>query len=105
MSEVLLDAPVRDWHCPACDLRDRTQQPGVYTQFHNCPALGGIGIPLVEVRSHNHNADARQVLVEREDYIGKSSASPVAAVRTERGDGSNDCTVFPEPAKLILRSM
>lgn len=98
MREIIFDAPVRWWHCPTCDTRDRTQQPGVHTQFHHCPALGGVALPMIEVRSCDANADGRQVVVEREDYIGRSNASPVSAVNTERGDGSNDCTVFPTVA-------
>lgn len=100
MTQVLLEPPVHWWHCPSCDLRDRTQQVGVHTQFHHCPVLNGAAIPMVEVRRHDSQADGRQVLVEREDYIGDSGASPVAAVNTERGDGSNDCTVFAPPAKV-----
>lgn len=93
---MILDVPVRWWHCPACDLRDRTQQPGVHTQFHNCPAVGGVAIPLVEVGGPDRHADGRHVVVMREDYAG--DADPVAAIRTERGDGSNDVTVLAPAA-------
>ena len=33
-------------------MRDRTQQTGVHTQFHNCPANGGLSLPFVEVADH-----------------------------------------------------
>jgi hypothetical protein len=99
MTPIVLDAPVRWWHCPACDLRDRTQQAGVHTQFHNCAALGGIGIPLIEVPSYDARADGRQRPVESEDYIG-GNGQPITAVRTERGDGSNDCTVLAPTASI-----
>lgn len=82
---VLLDAPVRYWKCPACLAEDRTEKAGIFTQFHPCPALGGVSIPLVEVQHLDEKVKARQLAVE-------------GAVRTERMDGSNDCTVFPQPA-------
>ena len=91
-----LPVPVRWWACPACTTRDRTQRPEPHTQFHNCPALGGLGIPLVEVASPDSKPKARQVVVEAEDYVEHNN--PVTAVRTERADGSNDCTVFPSSA-------
>ena len=91
-----LEPPVRWWHCPACDLRDRTQQAGVHTQFHNCPAVFGIGLPLVEVRGPDVKADARQRLVMREDYA--NGGDPRASVLTERFDGSNDVTVLAPTA-------
>lgn len=94
---VVFEPPVRWWHCPACDMRDRTQKPGVHTQFHNCPAIGGIGVPLVEVRGPDVDAAARQRLVCREDYAG--DADPVAAVYTDRADGSNDVTVLAPTAR------
>lgn len=100
---VELTPPTRMWHCPACDLRDETRKPGVHTQFHNCPANAGLGIPLIEVPSHDTRADGRQLTVQSEDYVGH--ANPLVAIRTERGDGSNDCTVFPIPAKMTLRSL
>lgn len=88
----LLDAPIRLWKCPDCSILDRTQRPDVHTQFHNCPALGGISVPLVEVKSFDEKPKARQVVVESE------YSHDTAAVRTERMDGSNDVTVFPQPA-------
>jgi hypothetical protein len=94
----LLDAPVRWWHCPSCGLRDRTQQAGVHTQFHPCPAIGGVNLPMVETRTPDADADARQRIVMREDYA--RSANPVAAVHTERGDGSNDVTVLAPAASV-----
>ena len=85
---VLLDAPVRWWKCPSCRKEDRTQKAEVHTQFHDCPALGGLNIPLVEVHDLDDKVKARQLATE-------------GAVRTERMDGSNDCTVFPNPAVAI----
>jgi hypothetical protein len=56
--------------------------------------MGGVTIPLVEVSGPDARVNARQVAVEREDYVGNSGGPIVTSVRTERADGSNDCTVF-----------
>jgi hypothetical protein len=93
---ILLDVPVRFWKCPSCPTVDRTQRVDVHTQYHNCPALGGAAIPLVEVHDIDDDPRARQILVPSQ--VGPGNA----AVRTERMDGSNDCTVFPQPARAIL---
>jgi hypothetical protein len=98
MKGLELQAPVRWWKCPTCELTDLTRRGDVHTQFHPCPALGGIVTPLIEVPGPDERVDGRHRLVEREDYIGTSGASPIAAVLTERGDGSNDCTVLAPTA-------
>jgi hypothetical protein len=87
---ILLDAPVRFWKCPSCGIADRTQQAEVHTQFHDCPAFGGASLPLVEVHDPDDRPRARQIAVD-------------GAVRTERLDGSNDCTVFPAPAVATVQ--
>ena len=91
---VLLEAPVRWWRCPSCLTTDRTQRADVHTQFHPCPALNNANIPLIEVSDHDANPDGRQLVVNREDGPG------IASIRTERGDGSNDCTVFAQTATV-----
>jgi hypothetical protein len=98
MSGVLLGTPVRWWKCPSCDVVDRTERNDVHTQFHPCRALNGANIPLIEVGSPDDKPNGRQVVVAREDYVGANS--PVASIRTERGDGSNDCTVFAPMATV-----
>lgn len=95
MSARLLDAPIRYWKCPSCLLTDRTQRSDVHTQFHNCPAINGACIPLVEVHDLDDKPDGRQVIVPNETGAG------LASIRTERGDGSNDITVFARPAVAI----
>ena len=92
---VILEAPVRYWKCPSCGALDKTQKAEVHTQFHNCPAIGGACIPLVEVHDVDDKPDARQIIVPSE--YGRE----VASVRTERGDGSNDVTVFAQAAKAV----
>ena len=97
MADILLEAPIRNWKCPSCLTEDRTQRADVHTQFHNCPALNGVSIPLVEVKHLDEKVHARQVVVQRED------GPQVASIRTERSDGSNDCTVFAETATIDLK--
>jgi hypothetical protein len=87
----LLDAPIRFWRCPSCGIVDRTQQSGIHTQFHDCPAMGGLNIPLIEVSDPDEAPRARQVAVPSEHGT--------ASIITERMDGSNDVTVFPQPAR------
>lgn len=99
---MILTPPVRWWHCPSCDSRDRTEEANPHTRFHSCPAFNFNSIPLIEVSSSDAKADGRQLAVEREDYIGKSNAGPIASIRTERADGSNDCTVLAPSATVIL---
>jgi len=88
MTAVLLDLPAHYWHCPACRFRDVTHRSDVHTQFHECKALMFSYIPMIEVASPDAIADGRQVIVLREDD------GSLASIRTERGDGSNDVTVF-----------
>ncbi len=97
MTEVLLSAPIRNWKCPSCLTVDQTQRSDVHTQFHNCPALNGASIPMVEVNDLDAKVQARQVEVAREDGPG------ISAIRTERSDGSNDCTVFADTATIDLK--
>lgn len=89
---VILEGPVRFWKCPSCQATDRTQRSDAHTQFHNCPAIGGAAIPLVEVHDVDDKPRGRQLVVPSEYGPG------TASVRTERIDGSNDVTVFPLPA-------
>ena len=93
---VLLEAPIRWWKCPSCGTEDRTQKAEVHTQFHPCPALGGVSIPLVEVHDLDDRVKARQLPVANE-VDGNTSS-----IRTERLDGSNDVTIFPYAAEATL---
>ena len=89
---VILEAPTRYWKCPSCGTEDRTQKSEVHTQFHPCAALGGVSIPLVEV----HDLDAR--VRARQRLVAAETDGSMASIRTERLDGSNDVTVFTNPA-------
>ena len=97
MKPFLLEAPPRYGKCPTCLTVDLIP-PNTTTHFHNCPALGDISIPLVEVADPDEVPKARQVQVQSE--YGYDTAS----IRTERMDGSNDCTVLPNPAIAIAQT-
>jgi hypothetical protein len=101
MTGLVLEPPVRYWKCPSCLLVDRTQRSDVHTQFHNCPALGNVAIPLIEVSDPDAKPQGRHVVVQREDYAG--SSDPTAAISTERPDGSNDITVLAETATVTIK--
>lgn len=95
---VILD-PSKLWGCPSCGAVHRTTEPRPHIPTHPCPALNGLSVPYVEQGVH-----ARHVAVDREDYVGDELVQtdnlgrPVAAVRTERYDGSNDTHVYAPTA-------
>jgi hypothetical protein len=100
---VILD-PSKRWQCPSCDAQHVTKEPRPHTPMHPCRGQGGLTVPYVEVigtelgkRTHRH------VQVEREDYMNGDDAGRVMAVRTERPDGSYDCTVYPPTATVIVQ--
>jgi hypothetical protein len=96
---VLLEPVVRYWKCPSCGLIDRTESVTLGdVQMHHCPALGNIALPLSEVSDPDDAPQSRHVLVEREDYGLNPLVGRIASIRTERKDGSNDCTVLAPTA-------
>lgn len=100
---ALLDAPVRNWACPACQEKTKTNDAG--TPLHNCAGLNGLHAPFVEVHDIDDRPDARHLVLGREDYVGDSGASHIMAVHTDHGDGSNDRTVFAPTADLDLKGL
>lgn len=100
---MILQPPVRNWACPSCNTVDRTQRPDPHTQMHPCAGLYGLNVPLVEVQHAGDKPDARHAVIEREDYAGSPLVPRVTAVNTYHGDGSNDCTVYPSTASIILK--
>lgn len=99
MGVPILAPPARRWACPSCPSTATTRQAEPHTQFHPCPALGGLAAPMVE-----HGADARLVLNEREDYIGGDDVQrtpdgrPLMSITTEHGDGRRDVAVYAPTA-------
>lgn len=105
MTVALLEPPVRLWSCPSCSTVDRTQKSEPHTQMHHCGGFNGLAAPLVEVQHIDDRPDARHKLLMRDDYCGDAAISPLMAIHTDHGDGSNDRTVFAPTAPLHLVAM
>lgn len=102
-----LQPPLRRFECTSCHGKVEKRDPRITTELHECPAQHGLVVPLVELLPGQNEltADAgHHVVVEREDYVGDeeglryANGRPIMAVRTERPDGTNDCTVYPAAA-------
>lgn len=92
------------WHCPDCDQRAYRdeQTPEAKPVFHDCPAVvenATLHIPLISVSGPDAVADGRQVVRLRDDGPG------IAAISTERGDGSNDVTAYPGVATIAAEGL
>jgi hypothetical protein len=107
MAAPVLD-PTQHWQCPSCGAQHVTKEPRPHTPFHPCRAQKGLTVPYVVVDrgSELKKHAVRHVVVERGDFIGRErgvrhdgEGRAVMAVRTERADGSNDCTVFAPAAQ------
>lgn len=98
MTAVLMDPVIRTWKCPSCELIEQTG--AVDNRMHACPALGDFVVPLVIVEHPDDRPDARHLMIDREDYLGDSNTGRIMACNTERGDGSNDRTVYAPTAEL-----
>jgi hypothetical protein len=88
------------WGCPNCNIKDVTREAQPHTRYHDCPGLRGLSAPMVA-----EGDTVRITVVEPEDYVSgrikqgeaiptDENGRPVAAVVTERPDGSNDVAVF-----------
>lgn len=104
MTLPIIDAPVRWWRCPSCDVTSRTQRNDVHIQYHSCGAFNGLTMPLIETRDHDDKPDGIQRAVSREDYVGDEILNPLAgttmSIVTEHGDGSSDCTIYAPTAAI-----
>lgn len=100
---VILEAE-QHWVCPNCPATAVTE--GQTNRFHRCTGLKLLIAPMVL-----EGTRCRVRAVEREDYVGRedvrcdAEGRPVAAVVTERPDGSNDCVAFASTAHLRMTSM
>lgn len=77
--------------------------------MHNCEGMKGLSIPMIEVKSPRDDPNPKRTqhtAQERGDFIGSKKMEPfrpiTVAVKTERFDGSNDCTVFPGTAVVFM---
>lgn len=104
-------ANVRIWRCPSCGLRHDAPAVGIQTKTHQCPNLSGLDVPLVDCTATGGKLTqaTRHVAVERQDYLGSTVGArfdhegrPISAIRTERGDGSNDVAVLAPTARPII---
>jgi hypothetical protein len=100
---VLLTPVVRYWRCPSCDLTVRIERSDIYTQFHPCPALDNVNLPLVEIQNPDDKPDGRHRLIEREDYAHDPTIGRFASISTDHGDGSNDLAVLAPTARLTVQ--
>lgn len=101
---MILEPPVRRFECPSCGQTATKHDPRVTTELHPCSAQRGLMVPFVELAAGQDSLrrhEVRHVAVERGDYIAAeqgvahdADGRAVMAVRTERGDGSHDTTVF-----------
>jgi hypothetical protein len=102
---VLLEPPLRTFACPSCDATHTVRDARPITPMHPCRGLKGLTAPYVETHGRDLGRHAvRHTAVERGDYVNGELVTtdgddrPVMAVRTDRADGSNDCTVYVPPA-------
>lgn len=94
----MTDVPVlvRWWGCPSCRLVYRTDKV-IPNRFHNCPAHGGVTLPLVAMSRPDDRPDAKHVLERSQDY-SYGEREGLTGVHTVHGDGRVDATVFAPTA-------
>lgn len=99
----VLEAPVRRWYCPNCDVKDVTREAQPHTRYHSCRGLRGLSAPMIQ-EGVRGKVEAR----EREDYVGKEAVQrdgegrPIMSIVMTRDDGT-DCAVLA-PTATIERS-
>lgn len=73
--------------------------------MHNCVGMAGLFVPLTR-----DGEKTRQVIIDREDMVGKelvqtdANGRVVMAVKTEHKDGSVDTNVYAPTATLTQES-
>jgi hypothetical protein len=103
MTTVMLEPPATFLRCPSCGQVGQTERVDARA-MHACPALSGLTAPLVKVKRPDDTPVERHLLIEREDYLGNSiGVGRFMATRTERPDGSFDCTAYAPTAIGSLR--
>ena len=102
MTAYDLSPPLALWKCPSCDLVEQAAVAIGQARMHPCPALRGLNIPLEQVSDEDARTSSRHKVVMAEDYVG--TGNPVAAVSTDRPDGSNDLNVYPQAALAVMNS-
>lgn len=94
----------RHWECASCDATHVTKRADVHTPMHPCRGLKGLTMPFLPA-----GTKAKNVAVEREDYVGAEHVQvdgdgrPIMSVITVRDDGQ-DCTVYAPAAVASAKS-
>ena len=102
MTIPILEAPIRDWHCPACGLTDRTQQHGYHVRYHTCPKTRMLSIAMLPA-----GTAGKIVVHEREEYVGKEivqydqAGRALVSAETVRDNG-NDLIVYAPMARASI---
>lgn len=95
----ILDVKPTYWACTDCPERLTTHNPEPHTPLHPCLSerMKGLSVPFQEVPSETAEPTGRQRIVMRDD-----KPDTISSVITDRPDGSNDATVFPETATITV---
>lgn len=102
--DIPILTPRKEWACPNCSLTDETHEAKPHVRMHPCAGLSGITAPMVPAEEVTRGG-TRVVAKVREDYVGDELVAydeqgrPIAAVETQRPDGSNDVAVMAPTAK------
>lgn len=93
--------PIHEWHCPACGKTSQTRAVQTHTQFHPCPKLRGVDVPMLPI-----GTKAKLELVEWQDYVGRERVQvdperrrPIQSLVTTRDHGQ-DVAVYAPTATL-----
>jgi rubredoxin len=97
----ILSAPIRDWYCPNCTLRQRTREAKPHVRMHICPGTHYLTVGMLEVGTAG-KVEAKL----REDYVGDElvqmgpeDGKPYMNVTTTRDEGQ-DVVVFAPTARF-----
>jgi len=92
---------VHHWYCPACHKEATTTETRAHTEFHRCPRMRGLEVPMVPA-----GTKAKLEVREWEDYVGKEKVQldpergrPVRSVITTRDNGQ-DVAIYAPTATI-----
>lgn len=85
------------WECPNCDQTAVTREARPHTEFHSCPGIGLLSVPMVPAGTR-----CKVEALDRDDYVGRDvvqtipeTGRPVMAVRITRDDGEDRAVYAP----------
>jgi hypothetical protein len=91
------------WVCDKCPTAARKPRQLNHQEYHNCPALGNLSVPMIE-----QGQRVKVTVNEREDYTNGDAVQtdgagrPVMSITVEREDGI-DCSVYAPAATIDRR--